>query len=107
MASSFWCCWEWVGHLAPRLVCRKAPIYGTGDKMLSLWPRAHSWSREHQENSLNLLFYCEITFKLITTGMDVQDTLSSGKKVHCKNAKHSPIYVKEEVLGITRECVGE
>ena len=61
MASS-WCCWEWVGPLAPRLVRRKAPIYGTSDKMLSLWPRAHSWRREHQEDSLNLLFYCEITF---------------------------------------------
>ena len=86
MASSLWWCWEWVGRLAPCLVHRKAPIYGTSDKMLSLWPRAHSWSREHQENSLNLLFYCEITFKLIATGMDVQDTLSSGKKVHCKNS---------------------
>ena len=36
MASSLWWCWVWVGHLAPRLVHREAPIYGTGDKRLSL-----------------------------------------------------------------------
>lgn len=107
MSSTSWRFWEWVSHLAPHLVNRKSPVNGTSDEMLSLWPGNSQPEQRAPERTV----YCHC---FIVKSHLHSSLLQWMRKIHCQvkkkyiarmQAKYRPIYVKEEVLRITRDCV--